>query len=162
MTLAAGDYFPGAHIERAKAGSTVAIAKGLLLKWDRSGDGWITTSAAADELGPFAVAVEAMATGGTQVTVCTRGYVAVTADEVLEPNDLVQASDSTAGQVDKFVTATIDAAATDDIKRARDEDARKVGRYITDNEDLGDGVLAVDAADGDVVIIDLGSVGVGA
>lgn len=159
MTLSAGDYFPGATIMYQEAGSTVAIAKGALLKWDTSGDGWITCSADTLEYGPFAVCVEAMSTGGTQVKVCTRGLVAATCSGALEPNDLLLPSSSTAGRVMVYAAQGISGATSNVIITAQSEFRRVVGRYISDNEDLGDGTIAVDAAAGDVVIIDLASVG---
>lgn len=149
MTIVAGDYFPGAKIEYMKAGSTVAIAKGALLSWDTSGDGWLLAPASTATLGPYAVCVEAMATGGTQVKVCYGGRVAVTGDGTLEPNDLLQPSTSTAGKCMLF------AARTGTVTNAMSEYRRPCGRIISDNEDLGDGTIAVDSADNDVIIIEL-------
>lgn len=149
MTLAAGDYFTGAKIELMKAGSTVAIAKGALLKWDPTGDGWLACSAGTAEYGPFAVCVEAMATGGTQVKVCSKGFVAVTGAGVIEPNDLLQASSSTATRVAVYAARTIN------VTTASTEHRRPVGRMVASAEDEGDGTIASDSAAADVVIIDL-------
>lgn len=149
MTLAAGDYFPGAKIEYMKAGSTVAISKGALLMWDTSGDGWLKATATTTTYGPYAVCVEAMATGGTQVKVCYGGLVAVTGDGVIEPNDLLQPSTSTAGKVMVYTARTIN------VTNAITEFRRPVGQFKSASEDLGDGTIAVDAADADVVIINL-------
>lgn len=150
MTLAAGDYFPGAEISLGKAGSTVAIAKGAVCINDATNDGWIIAPATTTAFGPYAVCVEAMATGGTQVKVCTRGKVAVVGSGVIEPNDLLQNSVSTAGRVAVYLARTIN------VTTAASEHRRPLGRYISDNEDLGDGTLPVDSAAADVVIIDLG------
>jgi hypothetical protein len=149
LTLAAGDYFPGAKIELMKAGSTVAIAKGGLLMWDSSGDGWLLATATTTTYGPYAVCVEAMATGGTQVKVCKGGLVAVTGDGTIEPNDLLQPSTSTAGKVMAYAARTIN------VTTASTEWRRACGQYKSDNEDLGDGTISVDSADADVVIIEL-------
>jgi hypothetical protein len=159
MTLAAGDYQPQATIEAGRNSGSAAVTKGVLMKQDPSGDGWLITAAAADQQGPFAVAVKAAAAGDVIVTVCTAGKVTGTADGVLEPNDKLQAATGTAGQVIVFTASTIDAAATDDIKAARDDDKRFVGRYLG-LENLTDGSTAItgtsgDAADGDVVWISL-------
>lgn len=151
MTLAAGDYFPGASIEVGKAGSTVAIAKGALLINDATNDGWIIAPASTTALGPFAVAVEAMATGGTEVVVCTRGKVAAVGSGVIEPNDLLQPSVSTAGRVAVYLARTIN------VTTAASEHRRPCGRYLTDDEDLGDGTNPNDSAAAGVVIIDLGA-----
>lgn len=150
MTLAAGDYFPSAEIMYYKAATTVAIAKGALLKNDNTNDGWVACSAGTTEYGPFAVCVEAMATGGTQVKVCTRGKVAAVGAGVIEPGDLLQASSSTAGRVAVYAARTIN------VTTASTEWRRPVGQYISDSEDLGDGTIAVDSAAADVVIINLG------
>src|SRR5574341_1257495 len=99
MALAAGDYFPNATLEYAKNSGAAAVTKGVLMKWDPTGDGYIITTADADETGPFAVCVKAAVSGDTRVLVATKGYVAVTADGIIEPNDLVQAASATAGQV---------------------------------------------------------------
>lgn len=149
MTLAAGDYYPDAKIELMKSGSTVAIAKGALLKWDPTGDGWLACSATTTEYGPFAVCVEAMATGGTQVKVATRGLVAVTGAGVIEPNDMLQASNSTATRVAVYAARTIN------VTTASTEHRRPVGRMVSSSEDEGDGIIATDSAAADVVIIEL-------
>jgi hypothetical protein len=149
MVLAAGDYFPGAKIRYVKAATTVAIAKGALLSWDASNDGFVLAPAATTTFGPYAVCVEAMATGGTQVKVCTGGYVAVTGDGVLEPEDVLQPSTSTAGKV--MVWSALSTNATNAHLQWR----RHCGTYISDSEALGDGTLPVDSADADVVIINL-------
>jgi hypothetical protein len=116
---------------------------------DATNDGWIIAPATTTALGPYAVCVEAMATGGTQVKVCTRGKVAVVGSGVIEPNDLLQASVSTAGRVAVYLARTIN------VTTAASEHRRKVGRYIATSEDLGDGTIAVDSAAGNTVIIDL-------
>jgi hypothetical protein len=151
MTLAAGDYFPeyGAKIRMAKAATTVAIPKGTLLSWDATNDGFVTAPAATTTYGPYAVAVEAMATGGTQVKVCYGGLVAVTGDGVLEPDDVLQPSTSTAGKVMLWSALTSNAA------NAHLQYRRACGTYWSDNEDLGDGTIPVDSADADVVLINL-------
>lgn len=154
MTLAAGDYFPGAKIRHVKQGTTTAIAKGLVTRWDQTNDGYTVESADASILGPFAVCVIASSAGATQFTACVKGEVAVTADGTIEPYDLVQMSSSTDGQVITFATATVDGAGTDVIKAVRDNDARIVGQYIG-KEGTGDGVIVADASDGDVIMIDL-------
>lgn len=151
MTLSAGDYFPGSKIEFMKQGSTVAIAKGTLLKWDTTGDGWLKVAGTTADLGPYAVCVEASSTGATQVLVCTRGFVAVNGDGTIEPNDLVMPSTSTAGKVMTYTARSASVAA------AMSEGRRFVGRYIG-HEDEGDGTIATDGADAEVIIIDLGGV----
>jgi hypothetical protein len=149
MTLAAGDYFPGAKIELMKAGSTVAIAKGALLMWDPTGDGWLLATATTTTFGPYAVAVEAMATGGTQVKVCYGGLVAVTGDGVIEPNDVLQPSTSTAGKVMLYTARTIN------LTTNATEYRRQCGQMKSSSEDEGDGSIATDSADADVIIINL-------
>lgn len=149
MVLAAGDYFPGAKIRLAKAATTVAIAKGKLLSWDATNDGFVLAPAATTTLGPYAVCVEAMATGGTQVKVCYGGLVCVTGDGVLEPDDILQPSTSTAGKVMVWSALTSNAA------NAHIQWRRPCGTFISDDEALGDGTLPVDSADNDVIIINL-------
>lgn len=149
MTLAIGDYFPGAKTKMLKAGSTVAITKGHLLIYDSSNGGYIKATATTTTLGPYAVCVEAMATGGTQVLACVGGDVAVETTNAVKPGQRLQASTSTAGKVMAYAARTIN------VTTASTEAFRVVGTMWSDNEDLGDGTLPVDAAANDVVIIRL-------
>jgi hypothetical protein len=149
MTLAAGDYFPGAKVEYMKQGSTVAIAKGKLLQWDTSGDGWLACAASTAALGPYAVCVEATSTGATQVKVCYGGLVAVTGSGVIEPNDLCVPSTSTAGSVMTW------AARSSNLANAMSEYRRPCGQMKASAENEGDGAIAGDTAAGDVFFMNL-------
>lgn len=150
MVLAAGDYYTDATVEYVKAGTTVAISKGALLKHDTSNGGYVACSAGTAEFGPFAVCVEAMATGGTQVKVVTKGKVAVTCSGAPKPSVALVASSSTAGRVMAYAARTIN------VTTASTEWRRKAGRMVSDDEALGDGSLPVAASAGDVIIMELG------
>lgn len=155
MTLAAGDYLPGAIIKYVKNGGASAVTKGVVMRQDTSNDGYSVESADASILGPFVVCVEAAASSATQVLVAMHGTVAVTADGTIEPYDVVQMSASTDGQVIAYAESTITATPTQaDVQEAMREDARKVGTYVG-KEGTGDGVIVADAADGDVILVDL-------
>lgn len=157
MTLAAGDYLesPRLEIKYVKNGGAAAVSKGVVMRWDPTNDGFSVETADSSILGPFAVCVEAAAASATQVLVCTHGTVAVTADGTIEPYDLVQMSSSTDGQVVAYVEATIDTTPTQaDVQEAMREHRRIVGTYVG-KEGTGDGVIVADAADGDVILVDL-------
>lgn len=152
----AGDYLTGAKLEYAKNSNAPAVSKGVVMKWDTTNDGFVKTSAAADELGPFAVCAAAAASGDTKVLVVTSGRVFVTADGTIEPGDLVESSSSTAGQVVTYAESSIAATPTQaNVQAAMREWRTVIGRYIGHVDELNGSTAPTDAADGDIICIEL-------
>ena len=151
MTLALGQWFGDATIRYLKAGTTVAIAAGDLLMQDTTNGGFIKATATTTTFGPYAVAVSAMATGGTQVKACTRGLVCVQTTQDCKPNLMLQPSTSTAGRVMKYAARTIN------VTTDATEWKRPCGMMMTASESLGDGSVPTTAASTSKVIIDLRS-----
>lgn len=152
----AGDYLPGATVVSAKNSNAPAVTKGKVMKWDTSNDGYVTTSAAANELGPFAVCAVAAASGDINVTVVTAGRVFVTADGTIEPGDLVESSASTAGEVITYAETSIAATPTQaNVQGAMREWRTVIGRYIGHVDEIANNTAKTDAADGDIICIAL-------
>lgn len=158
MTLAAGDYVEGATLLVVKKATGATRTKGLVCKWDPSGDGMIEASAAVDQESQSGWAVTAAnaLSGDTTFTVVADGIVAVTADGTIEPGDPVMCSSSTAGQVVTYTARSITATPTQtDVEEARDEWATVVGTYLGHEDEVNSNSVPTDAADGDVIYIKL-------
>lgn len=150
MTFSAGDYFGNAAVRRVKAGTTVAITKGQLLMVDTTNGGFIASTTTTTTFGPYAVAVSAMATGGTMVNACVAGLVCVQTTQDVKPNLLLQPSTSTAGRVMKYAARTIN------LTTDASEYKRQCGTYLTNSESKADGLtVAATAGSTNVILIDL-------
>ncbi len=134
----AGDYEPNQGVITLQAEKTGSgITKGNVI--NLSSNKWQTASTSGG--GPFGVATKTAAASDSTVQFILKGIVYVVADGVIQPNQPVVVSASTAGQVQSTATPAVDGV---------------VGIYLG-HENEGDGeTVATAAADGDTIRIWLG------
>lgn len=123
-----------------------AIAKGDVLEYVPASDAY-RTAAVGSQAGIYAVAVKPALSADTTVEAVSSGVVTVTADGAIGYGGAVKVSGATAGQV---VESTISGATPDAYNFI-------VGKYIGkvgDNERNGMATFP-DAADGDIILVDL-------
>lgn len=153
----AGDYEPGALNVHQKKKSATAIARGDVCKLDEGDNTFAPTAAAADQYGPFGVAIKAALAADARVIIGISGTFALTADGAIQPGRYVMASGTTVGQVVQYVPSTISATPTQaEVQRAVAQFRMIVGRYLG-KLDEGDGATTpTAAADNDVIRVRLG------
>lgn len=139
----AGDYFQDAEISSVNK-SAVAITKGDVIGLVVATDDF-ATAVTASATRRFGVAVQDAAASATKVLACVKGKVCVTADGAIAPHNKVKVSAATAGQVIEAVEAS-DAFNT------------IVGTYVGKPAGANerDGLVLTAAADGDIIIVDVG------
>lgn len=152
MVLSSAADYPGNyHLSQAEPEflpktTGAAIARGDVLEYVPASDAY-RTAATSSQAGIYAVAVKDAASADTSVEAVVSGIVTVTADGAIGYGGMVKVSGATAGQV---VEATVSGATPDAYTFV-------VGRYmgkVGDNVRNGKGGFP-DAADNDVIIIDL-------
>lgn len=153
----AGQYagLPGSFSIRLNKATGITVTRGVLCKKDTSTDpdSWVTTSAAADQYGPFAVPIETVGTGKLKFSARFNDVVYLTCDGVIEPGSAVQAATATAGQVITFTDATIAVTPTQtDVTEVMNERKRQVGICLGTAETWNTGAPAA-SADGDLVAV---------
>ena len=138
MVVNAGQFEPqGAITIQSEKTSGAAIARGDVC--DRTTGKW-RTAPAGTGAGPYAVATKAAASTDSTVQLLLQGICYVTADAVIQPNDMLLISPSTAGQVVATATAVL---------------GTYVGKYLA-HENEGDGhTVPTATADGDIIRIHL-------
>lgn len=142
----AGTYHPQSEPVLLAKVTGAAIAKGDVLEYVPGSDAY-RTAATGSQAGLFAVATKAAIDTATEVEAVTSGPVSVIADGAIGYGAAVKVSAATAGQV---IEATVSGATPDAYNFV-------VGTYMGkggDNIRNGKGGFP-DAADGDVIIIDL-------
>ena len=137
----------GSFPVRLNKATGITVTRGVLCKKDASTDpdSWVTTSAAADQQGPFAVPVETVGTGKLKFSTRYNDVFYLTADGDIEPSSRVQAA--TAGQVIAFVDASVGASPTEtDVEAVQADRKRQVGICLgsADTWNTGAPVKAVD------------------
>lgn len=140
---------PGSFPVRLNKATGITVTRGVLCKKDASTDpdSWVTTSAAADQQGPFAVPVETVGTGKLKFSTRYNDVFYLTADGDIEPGSPVQAATATAGQVIAFVDASVGASPTEtDVEAVQADRKRQVGICLgsADTWNTGAPVKAVD------------------
>lgn len=140
---------PGSFPVRLNKATGITVTRGLLTKKDTSTDpdSYVTTSAAANQQGPFAVPVETVGTGKTKFSTRYNDVFYLTADGDIEPGSAVQAATSTAGQVIAFAGATVITTPTGTtVSEVQADRLRQVGICLgsADTWNTGAPVKAVD------------------
>lgn len=146
---------PGSFPVRLNKATGITVTRGVLCKRDTSTDpdSWVTTSAAADQYGPFAVPVETVTTGKTKFSTRYNDVFYLTADGDIEPGSPVQAATATAGQVIAFTDATIAVTPTQtDVTEVMNERKRIVGIALGSADTWNTG-SPVKATDGGLVAV---------
>jgi len=135
-----------------------AIARGDVCVPDASltPDGWKIAPAAAGGPGPFAVCVQAAASGDTEIHLAQGGTIALKAGETIEINKLVYTDSGTAGKVIQYVasTVTVTTPTGSEIVAAAADFTRVVGfcRGFVDNYNR---VTQTAPVDGDLVAVEM-------
>jgi hypothetical protein len=162
-TVALGDWVQGsekylvAELKKSTAGSS-AIARGKVIGLSVATAG-VWAVAPTSFVGKTGICTHTNIDSDAQFTGLVgggRGYV--TADGPIKPHEPVQVSGSTAGEVVQYTVATIATTPTQaNVQDARDQMRKIVGFYKghKDEGDGGTGRLITDAADGDVIKIEL-------
>ena len=122
-------------------------------------DSYKIAPASAGNTGPFVVCVnKAAATTDPSFAAAFPGsVVTVKADGAIEPGMEVQCSSATAGEVVVFAASDVTSSPTETtIETALKDRQRVVGRYLGHENELTGKVPATAAADGDLIVINLG------
>lgn len=150
-----GDFEGTNYIIYHENKTAAAIAKGDVCDLDANG-AW-RTCPTTNFSGPFGVATKARLLADADAVILTEGLVIVRADGAIKPGKYVSPSGTTAGEVIAYVPATIGATpGQSDVQAARDDWKKVIGRYVGKPGEVGPGELSTDAADGDLIIIQLG------
>lgn len=146
---------PGSFGVRLNKASGITITRGLVTKVDPSTnpDSYVTTSAAANQLGPFAIPVETVGTGKTKFSTRYNDVFYLRADGVIEPGSKVQAATATAGEVIAFAETTLGAAYSQaEQQNEQDDPKRVIGTCLGTAETWNTG-SPLASADGDLVAV---------
>lgn len=153
-----GDYEGTNYIIYAERKNNAAIAKGDVLDLDSTGK-WREAPTSGTSA-PFGVAIKSRLAADGEVPVLTDGIVIVRADGAIKTGKYVMPSATTAGEVIEYVATTIAGTpGQSDVQGARDDWKKVVGRYIGHPGEVGPGTddRVTDAADGDLIIIQIGA-----
>lgn len=153
----AGQYagLPGSFSVRLNKATGITVTRGVLCKVDTgtNPDSWVTTSAAADQQGPFAVPVETVGTGKLKFSARYNDVVYLTADGTIEPGSPVQAATATAGQVIAFADSAVTTTPTQsDVQAVQADRKRVVGVALGSADTWNTGAPAA-ATDGGLVAV---------
>lgn len=146
---------PGSFPLRLNKATGITVTRGKVCKLDAgtSPDSWVTTSAAADQYGPFVIPTETVGTGVLKFSTRGNDIWYLKADGAIEPGSPVQASASTAGEVVAFVETTIDATPGQaELQDAQDDRLRQIGICLGKADNWNTGAPTA-AADGDLVAV---------
>ena len=146
---------PGSFPVRLNKATGITVTRGVLCKRDVSTDpdSWVTTSAAADQQGPFAVPVETVATGKLKFSTRYNDVFYLTADGDIEPGSPVQAATSTAGQVIAFADSSVAVTPTQTGVQAVQADRKRVVGICLGSADTWNTGAPVKAVDGGLAAI---------
>ena len=151
-----GDYEGNDYIVYTEPKAAAIITKGDVCHRNASGD-WIecpTTGFSA----PYGVAVKSKTASEPDLPILTEGTVIVRADGAIKRGAYVQPSGTTAGEVVEYAASSAGGTPSQsDVNTAGGNWRNVVGRYIGKPGQVGPGELATDAADGDLILIRLGS-----
>ena len=151
-----GDYEGLDYIVYTEPKAASIITKGDVCDRNSSGD-WRecpTTGFSA----PFGVAVKSKTASEPDLPILTEGTVIVRADGTIKRGAYVMPSATTAGEVIEFTASSAGGTPSQsDVNTAGANWRTVIGRYIGKPGQVGPGELATDAADGDLILIRLGS-----
>lgn len=146
---------PGSFPVRLNKATGITVTRGLVCKRDVSTDpdSWVTTSAAADQQGPFAIPVETVGTGKLKFSTRYNDVFYLTADGDIEPGSPVQAATATAGQVIAFADSEVTTTPTQSGVQAVQADRKRVVGICLGSADTWNTGAPVKAVDGGLAAV---------
>lgn len=146
---------PGSFPVRLNKATGITVTRGLVCKRDVSTDpdSWVTTSAAADQQGPFAIPVETVGTGKLKFSTRYNDVFYLTADGDIEPGSPVQAATATAGQVIAFADSEVTTTPTQSGVQAVQADRKRVIGICLGSADTWNTGAPVKAVDGGLAAV---------